>query len=387
MPNHLINMPVTVEIISPVHVGSGDPVQNKWLSWAGGRVSLLDEEKLLGEIVARELEPAFEVFCLDPHQRQPDEFLRQHNIPLRAVTAYELPCPREPNRLLPFIKTGGRPYLPGSSLKGALRSSLLRAFVLAGEQNHRAAQDELQTAVGRRTPSPGQRLETLLYTGTQEGRAPAPGQRPNYDLLRALGLSDSDPLALTDLQVRPVKIISTRPQNRMEAKPFTIYPELLKPGVTLRVRAWFDRSLFEPDHLGLKQRQPWAQDFAGHCRASAQNLLTQEQTFYDRHNETDLAAWCRARLDQLAQCGPHACLLPIGWGTGYDAKTVTDLFERDLFEAALETYKNTHGLGRPQNKRQNRWLGPPLSPKSRRVTTWQRKKVPLGWVKLTILED
>ena len=79
--------------------------------------------------------------------------------------------------------------------------------------------------------------------------------------------------------------------------------------------------------------------------------------------------------------GPDLFILPMGWGSGYDAKTVTDLLTDEVFEAVVETYRNTEGLGRPGNMPGNPWMGPDDSPKSRKVVIRADQTLePVGWV-------
>jgi hypothetical protein len=177
--------------------------------------------------------------------------------------------------------------------------------------------------------------------------------------------------------------LSSRSDNTFKEK-LTLYPELLVPGPSFDVTLKFDLSLLftkeANEALGLSRRKEWTMSFTRFCQRAARNILQQDKAFYERHRRSDLAGWCEERLAEVAGFGKGECLLPIGWGTGYDPKTVTDLFEPDLFGQLLGTYRNTKKLGRPGG--QGEWLGPELSPKTRRVTLWKERAMPLGWVKL-----
>ena len=300
-------------------------------------------------------------------------------------------CPtRAPREILTFIKTRNRPFIPGSSLKGALRSSLLRAFLLqADEQTMAQATARLKRAISGRRPErlPGQALEQLLFTGQtvpeERGRV-VQSKTHNYDLLRLLGWSDSPRLATRVLQILPVEVLSAQTNKSLRPKNFTLYPELITPGFKITVQMKLDLSLllknYGTDHLGLHSKSDYILQFAKHCRLAARHLLEQDAHFYDSYGRPRLADWCQQRLDELKKMQPNECLLPIGWGSGYDAKTVTDLFNPDLFEEVLESYRNTGRLGRATGR--GPWLGPELSPKTRRVTEWKNEEIPLGWLKL-----
>jgi hypothetical protein len=86
-------------------------------------------------------------------------------------------------------------------------------------------------------------------------------------------------------------------------------------------------------------------------------------------------------------------LLPLGWGSGYDAKTITDLFSVQTFKSVVNAYglknlrafRNVQGLGRPGNIPGNNWLGAADSPKSRKVIYLnETQAIPVGWVALRL---
>jgi CRISPR/Cas system CSM-associated protein Csm5 (group 7 of RAMP superfamily) len=88
------------------------------------------------------------------------------------------------------------------------------------------------------------------------------------------------------------------------------------------------------------------------------------------------------RLIQVQETD-NAALLRLGWGTGYDSQTVTDVLEEETFRAVLDTYRM--GVGRPGRDLSRAPLDPPFAPKSRQVALTQgEKRVPLGWVKLEV---
>lgn len=389
MVDHVISFSLQVTTLSPLHIGNGEALDQKWFLWNGQQATLLDPDKLVAQVVARQQVSSFEQFCLDP-QANASDFLVATRIPIPEVAAYSLSCPVRPREILTFIKTGGLPYLPGSSLKGAVRSNLLRAFFIQNEvEVLTEATERLRQSIQRRDKLPGQVLEQLLFTGSEipkdaSGR-PHVGKASNFDLLRTFSLSDSGRLKANCLQILPVQVLSAQANGTLAPKNFKLYPELLTPGWRFKMRMSLDlsplREQYGPDRLGLQDRRHWILEFAKYCRIAATNILEQESKFYHQYRRPRLAEWCEQRLAEIQKFGPNECVLPLGWGTGYDTKTVTDLFDPDLFEDVLESYPNTRRLGRSRGR--GDWLGPDLSPKTRRVTTWKDEEVPLGWVKLS----
>jgi hypothetical protein len=92
-------------------------------------------------------------------------------------------------------------------------------------------------------------------------------------------------------------------------------------------------------------------------------------------------------LNLLAKSDDDVFILPMGWGSGYDAKTITDLLGEETFDQVVETYKNTSGLGKPGRRREAEWLGVEDSPKSRKIIEKPTGSEPMGWVACRFVAD
>ncbi len=120
-----------LRVLTPLHVGG---MQEKHLLagadfvYQNRRVHRLDEAKLLTKVNPYELADCL----LQPTNRNLENFLRRQGIRLADVTLGEpLPIEIEPqNEIKAFVRSGsdGKPYVPGSSLKGALRSVVFGAL-------------------------------------------------------------------------------------------------------------------------------------------------------------------------------------------------------------------------------------------------------------------
>ena len=130
-------------------------------------------------------------------------------------------------------------------------------------------------------------------------------------------------------------------------------------------------------------------EVAALCRAAALNLIGQEIEFYQEYRHADVAGWYETLRDGLKGMRGQQFVLPIGWGSGYDAKTVTDLLGDEVFGYVASQYRNTKGLGHPGNSAASEWLGPALSPKSRKLVVRRDAQgkevlVPVGWVAVNL---
>ncbi|MDW8404968.1 type III-A CRISPR-associated RAMP protein Csm5 [Chloroflexus sp.] len=289
----------------------------------------------------------------------------------------------------PEVKTGSseilacvkdpadRLYLPGSSLKGALRSAL--AWALAPE---RAGQQLLSYASARDNRQAAKPIETAIFYGQKR----RDDRRVSHDLLRdvmrAVHVSDSQPLARSPvlLQVRVFP----------RGSPITV--EAMPDGVTvsavLRVEQYpfTDRAARDIIDFGdwAQRLQPAALAAIGRQRAQA--LIAGEQAFFKRHTG---AAELSRFYDQLAKRleqlnGTTAFLIPIGWGSGWRAKTLDERLRGEQREATFVAAVKQYNM-KLNRQRSDRFRPGDLFPATRKVIMRNGQPwLPLGWVCVTI---
>ena len=97
---------------------------------------------------------------------------------------------------MPFIKNGwNEPYVPGSSLKGSLRSRILRGAVLESSGLRDDFSKKVQIRAIQSKKSAGREIEDSIFVkpGVSQARS------SNYDLNRVLVVGDSSVLQFKDL--------------------------------------------------------------------------------------------------------------------------------------------------------------------------------------------
>ena len=341
--------------LSPLHIGSGrellrdyDYVVRQGYTWRVDEDALLDAALGEGEFDEALLRrPAAEL--LQPADFRPDSAL------FRYVVKGTPRSTQEGARLREQIKdVFDRPYLPGSSLKGAFRTAL---FDWALAQNPKA----LDTS----------RLRDSRKWAAQPIERALLGRDPNHDLLRALHVADSAPLD-------PNKSLSIE-----NAQVFTgghagspIEVEALRPHVRLRTSVKLDLSLFSDQaerELHLGDRLQWLQGLMAVCRARVTPILAAERDWFARFHRGSPIVGFYAQLHDLVTGMPdERCLLQVGWGGGWLNKTAGLRLDERQREGVINRYRLARG------KRQK---GDPF-PKSRRVAldAQGRSIAPLGWV-------
>lgn len=391
---------LSIEARTPVHVGTDERLREDLFVKEGMSILVLDERKLFDWAAsAPEHSDDLVRFFSERTGEIPNitAFLRGKRPPAKTFTAYRLPLLQKdanakgPKEIIPFIKAPGhRPYLPGSSIKGAVRSAILR-----GAYPHAAAavQAEIRSLARRGGKHASEEVQAQLLVGAQVKG----GRYPNYDLLRALGFADTAPVSPDKLQVCEVQILSSRLAGRDgeralgQKERVSLHVEALKPGTRLRGSLMWQRGLLSAHGPAADLRLAGLRDrvigFCKLCREAAEALIAQELRFYEGHRGDAAAGLARRYSELLNESrGLHdrAFLWPLGFGTGYDAKTLTDLLGDEAFDAVAHGSKHTRRLGRPSEEPEN-WLGPDLSPKSRKVVFDRSgRPEPMGWLRVEI---
>ena len=376
-----------LEILTPVHIGSGETLNFMDGCYINGRWYRIDLDKVLAHPSVNINALTAEMSRRDFHW---DRYLQQHNMDPAEFAAYHLTCPQSPEEveIREAIKTvHNQPYIPGSTIKGALRTVLLWDII------NNEDEDYYTKSLGHLKslkPQPARHIESLAF-----------GKNPNHDLLRALQVSDTALLESNALEMGVAWTVTLDQNDQLVPKiegsrEYKNFVQQIQAGehltFTLKIDKWlFGEQANDRLHFGDSQIDA-IQNIADVCHWVNDDL-------FDKHNRPEIANFYD-KLGRYNQALPkRAFILQIGWGTGYNAKTVTSLFlsdkemvqelDKDTFidsEAFMELRKRFR-LGRSRNRH-----GPPYDkrefPKTRRILYRGRNPIaPLGWVKISPVKD
>jgi CRISPR-associated protein Csm5 len=346
-----------VRTLSPVHVGSGESDLRRNLDFVSreGRLFVLDPDKLARQLDATQLDRFLS--GQDLNQIVPSDKLAD-------IAAYTLPAPSgQANRIRPHVKIPGsppRPYLPGSSIKGALRTALAWAMLQDG------AVTIANRDLGRNRYFADSAVERRLF-----------GSDPNHDLLRALHVGDTDGLPPdTLLTLTQVSVYSIR-QGGLQTKGnrFQFHLEAIGPDVEIVAATRRDNYLLEPAQIAKlrwDKNRSYLVNVVRHVNDFAAGLIEQELVFYRRQGPASLVSFyeqLEQTLSQIKTTG-STCLCQIAWGTGWTAKTAGTALD----EAILARVRRNYRLGRANSP----------FPKTRRLVEVDGQPVAaLGWLTLT----
>lgn len=363
-----------LEVLTPLHIGSGNLLKafDYVYDERAKLLRVIDLEKLLAQ---PRVDPADLARYYEHRSFQAAQYLRDRGIPPQSVERYHLACPRDPGDgpLRAFIKTPwNKPYLPGSSLKGVLRTAVLWRILHEDRTAFDKALAYLERAV-RQDPSLPQ---DKRWTGLNiERLQEALGPDPHRDILRVVHVEDSVELPLEALRVYEVSSYLPNPQGQLvRDQHLTTWVEALAPGTVLQVHISWDEFLFsEMAHeLGFQRKGHLVEDELDKTlQAFTKALIEAETAFYRNYRLGEVAD----RLQALKS--EEEILLCLGWGGGWSAKTVTRTFAGRIDLMAL---RRLYRLGQSRSRRN---YYDPVFPKSRRLCESSPGiLMPLGWVRL-----
>ncbi|MGF1523334.1 MAG: type III-A CRISPR-associated RAMP protein Csm5 [Leptolyngbyaceae cyanobacterium] len=302
--------------------------------------------------------------------------------------------------LRPMIRDGfGRHYIPGSSIKGAIRTAIAY-HLLKHADKYRVPKDsrvsEIESRLRRSLGELKRKakfaddslfMDELFsnYGLTYQGHTARTRQGPNTDIMRAVSVSDSDPLIEEKVQrggkrpvfrnlpvVNEVIVTSRFPDYRAKYRA-SIYAEMV-----FNVRTQFTLSV---DHEMLS----WFRHTAGMKLPfqSVGDLLRICQEFAQEQWDLEHDYWAAVQNNPNAQgknldfsyirdlYEPETCphTLRVGWGSGMRGTTITLLMPDEL----VGEIRDTCGIRAPGFE----------APKSRRTVMNSKGEIRYvpGWVK------
>jgi CRISPR-associated protein Csm5 len=358
---------LTISTLTPLHIGNGRELMHEYdYAIHKGSTWRLNEAALLEAQTGIEDPRYVEMLSRTP----PARLLTEGDfVPQRPYFRYVI-------RGVPRSQAEGavvreqlkdpfdRIYIPGSSLKGALRTAL--AWYAWKQRGMRPDVAKL----GRDRSFAAQPFERDLF-----------GEDSNHNLLRALQISDSQGLPPDET----LMLINARVLNRGGNLGAPIEAEAIRSDREFEATLKIDRQLYSEwarrHGLNLENGQ-WLDNLVTVVRAYAQQRIADELQWYKKaRNAQSLVDFYQTL--QNAQLPKNAFLLELGWGTGWESKTLGSHLKHDagFMRHIIRAYRLGRGNYDPDNP----------FPKSRRVimasqrdannrVIGEQPALPLGWV-------
>lgn len=358
------------KILSPIHIGTGEKINKKEFFLSSGKLNIINLQELL-KSRADDLE---EISQKLTQNYSLSKLLKDS--PSENVFKYSLPCEYNPVEILPHIKSiYQNPYLSGSSIKGAIRTCLLYKL-LQSEEWFEEGKNILNSTLKKLSEKPDYEIKKLaLQIGNDIGSEIEKnifGGKEGHNSLRALQISDTDPAKdINSLQISEVKVLSLQIQGGTGWKKFSLYPETIKGSfnlsdksgnnsTTLKGSIKVDNYLLEENkqnnaRLGYRDQKNLIQNFSRFCNKYSYNRINEEINFFKNCELPEIAGWYE-NLKNL-KINDSQFLLQIGWGTGFNSKTVTHYIFSDYMEEIRHCFK----LGKKKARFHNRCASEVLS--------------------------
>ncbi|CAD6494035.1 MAG: RAMP superfamily protein [Candidatus Argoarchaeum ethanivorans] len=384
-------MKCKIKVLSPLHIGNGNEL--KMVDFY-----LDDDKKLIKRINFNK----FINYCFENEINLMEELNKRHyktgkdfsitkfmdtkGIDPDGFTSYKVPAiiqkrERESEfAVKEHVKCGGA-YIPGSSIKGAIRTALMWSFLNEGD-NVNVLFNELDYWLREKGRIDLKKIDDRI---SQE----VFGNDAHHDIFRALRISDTNTVGMEHLEVSEIKIVGN-------SQEIPVYVENLKTGT----EATFDLHLDE-DLLNTEKREP---DFKNHklreymhvnkicevCNAFSKKVVEEHLEYnWKKYNHVCTRDTFKNLKSEIKSCGDNETVLHIGWGGGWYSTTIGLLVEdHPKFTTSLhgnvrnwrlrdDTLRYKFKLG---NKPRSRDYSINF-PKTRRITI---EGEPLGWVKIMV---
>jgi CRISPR-associated protein Csm5 len=380
----------TLRVLSPLHIGSRDgTLRATDFIVHEGKVHLINEDRFASFLAEHDAVEKFVEAC--SHGRvQIEGFLEKLSVPvksaLKKITAMSIPTGEARfQQFKPFIRDGsGQVYLPGSSLKGSLRTAIL--FRLLQDPTWK---DRVEQRINDQPPCEGKGREKrekyssklLIKEAMQdfdlEGTE-TDAQDPKTDILRCLTVRDAYPLHGVRTRVIQVRFLSLGPEkgfywsrDKKRNKELSLWVEAVTEG-TFQAEILWDNATFakfrteKPSGLPVK----CLDEVLDAVQAMNHELVEYEKDHFAKSQSGEAAqvakqigAWYGARPER-------ECLMRLGFGGGMLSATMALHLSQEL----RQIVRNNCGHSRPGE----------VAPKSRRVcvSEQQNGKVycTFGWM-------
>lgn len=311
---HLERRDITLRTLSPVFIGAGERLTKKEYLFdrKKGLIHFIDFPRLIRFLKERGLLSKYEEFLSQPRLNDFQAFLLGNRVLEKdypAFVSYTIAAgeaAHEPNfrEVLTFIKDAqGLPYIPGSSLKGAIRTALAARLLNKGEWDRdrqaieRAHSRNARHYLADESKNLEKRIFHRLQIKNPKNGETVPG--PINDIMQGIRVSDSASLSCD-------KLVLAGKYDRKSDGTVNILPifrECLMPGSEAHMTITLDLPVLAQAGLDIKGLEDALHEFADKHYAAYEQYFEMEE---------DAPVAAREGVDII-----------LGGGAGYVSKTLT----------------------------------------------------------------
>jgi len=381
-----------IKTLSPLHIGTGETITQYNSYVNDGHLVVANLSSLLSRSPARASQFAFAVernprgfnlgeFLTPEEKSQVDKRLYRARLS-RCAENYLRHGTREVREAIKHA-TSQSPMIPGSSIKGALRTAILYYLL----KNNRDILQQLLTDIQGNTRD--KELTLPLLRGSRND--------PKFDYLRTLEVGDTLPapaafavhcqgVLSANVMLESRHDVRRRPV-RAEFKRFVALLECIPPETSLSGRVRLNATVMEPEYAKLfgwkKHHVPLnCRLLCSAANAFAEIIVARELDYFRRFDQAYPAVerFYSKLAAQLKKADQSTCYVCLGWGSGWHKTTIGLLLQQSLgprFASIRRRYRLASNRLHFQ------------FPKTRKLIMESRDvpSVPLGWVRLRFTDE
>lgn len=385
-------MKCSMKLLSPLHIGNGNELKmiDFYLDEKEEKIKFINFEKFIDFCLEQDVD-LNEDIQKNKYKTGKDfsitKFMNANKIDPSRFTSYAVSAKIEERgresefAIKEFIKCGGA-YIPGSSIKGSIRTALMWKCLKERPDGIKIVQSGLSKWLNYSRITAGDlkkldnNISEIIF-----------GKDPRLDILRILKLSDTYTVSKSHLEVSEIKIIGN-------SQEIPVYVENLKSGTELYFDVSFDNYLITQNQGKPKfKNHPCVkymnvQAICKACNEFSKKVIEKHLEYlWETYNCDNSAEEFDNLRNEVISCNENEAILHIGWGGGWYSTTV-GLFVETIpnFTTPLEGNQKNWRLNK-NTIRHHFYLGKKPGtneyslnfPKTRRVTLEGK---PLGWVKI-----
>lgn len=375
---------IKITPLTPVHIGSGKEMMAnfEYLHFPKeGKVALVDNQKVLKLIGEDQVDQW--VSIIDKGENLLD-YLKQRKSDIQAadVALRSMKVRHEGikgKNIKEFWHNGAnKPIIPGSSLKGALRTA-----VFSNLAKHRGA--KLQNKI----PEPRSKNYKNKKWKDKCLQKAFFGNKPNQDIFRLLRVMDAhfEYTHVTKIKTLNLEGYPDNPQWKFK-DGITHFGETLPDQVSAFSRIAFPRDLHKQakGYLGSDPKHVFPEEVFKQANTITQEILEIEKSEMEKYSSDQFPNLAKNYFEFInntlsdledIQDPAQTCIIRMGYGSGY--RSITGDWLEDVFDYEQGDERAFQIFDFLRNKK---YKGQPF-PKSRTMTA---DGLPLGFVKLEMIE-
>jgi len=358
------NYTYKIEALTPIVIGSGREKILTKLDYIseGNTIYVIDVDKLISSLSFNEAKDFSDRLIKFGNLKAAIK-----NIDFKRFLKYKIKCADRVNdreiRVTLTKDVNNYAYIPGSSIKGAIRTAIYYKVFNEAKENLKKELQKLMNEIFIKKPHKikGDKLLLKIFTSKE-------ADQPHFDPLRFLRITDTKPLPVYEnTEVFRIELFKTY------QKP--TFAEGFIPNRLLFGEIYFDRVLWDSSY------EIWRKEFkhldllnisvlSKVLNEFAERIIEHELKFAINHNLSNIETFYQNLKDELKKLSVDESIIRIGWGSGYFSTTLGLLFiEMNIFKDIRKAFR----LGKPGFE----------FPATRKFAFYERKLYPLGWAKIT----